>query len=455
MAVAIYARISQDKRGDAAGVDRQVEECRARLTARGITSEPRLFVENDTSATKGRRPVFEQLVKALETGTITTLCVWHVDRLYRRLHDLEWIADVIKRHHVSIITVQAGDIDLSTPTGAMVAEILGAVAKAEVAHKTARQIAANEQKRRQGRHTGGGVPPFGYRRDVMKSLVPDPFEADVLRELYDRLLEGSSLGSLVRDLNDRGITTSRGGQWRRANLGQMLLRPSNAGIASHRRAEAGAGAWTPIVSEDTFRRAEAILRDPARRTQTHNKCISLLSWLAECSRCGGRIRSARTRTGEPGLRCIDGHVHRPAAQAEEFMLAAVAYFLDLPEVRDWLAPRPPDTDAVSAELSSLRTRRSVIVGAIASGDLPPEDGRVAIRELTSRISELRAHAAPVLVPDLLAGLDSTDLLGSLRGQSLDRQRTLIKTLTERIVIDPMGRGGDPYAGIRPIWRSLS
>lgn len=63
---------------------------------------------------------------------------WHPDRLYRQPAELEDLILIVEDHKTEIATVKEGDLDLSTPTGRLMARMLGAIAKYEVEHKQER-----------------------------------------------------------------------------------------------------------------------------------------------------------------------------------------------------------------------------------------------------------------------------------------------------------------------------
>jgi site-specific DNA recombinase len=48
---------------------------------------------------------------------VDAVVVWHTDRLYRRITELEQYIRVCERQSVSTQTVQAGPLDLATPSG--------------------------------------------------------------------------------------------------------------------------------------------------------------------------------------------------------------------------------------------------------------------------------------------------------------------------------------------------
>jgi site-specific DNA recombinase len=161
VAAGLYARISLDRAGAGLGVERQLEDCRALARTRGWDIAGQ-YADNDLSAYSGkRRPEFQRLLADVEAGTITGIVVWHVDRLTRQPRELEDIIRLADRLGLALATV-TGDIDLATPTGRMMARILGATARYESEQKSARHRRQISQAARSGRpHGGQGHPGPG------------------------------------------------------------------------------------------------------------------------------------------------------------------------------------------------------------------------------------------------------------------------------------------------------
>lgn len=98
---AVYLRISQDRTGLHAGIQRQQEDCAAHAAKLGFT-EPHVFIDNDVSAFDGgRRNGYDALVAQVRAG-VTHIIVWHVDRLYRQPRELEDLIDLVEQHPVRI-----------------------------------------------------------------------------------------------------------------------------------------------------------------------------------------------------------------------------------------------------------------------------------------------------------------------------------------------------------------
>jgi hypothetical protein len=127
----------------------------------------------------------------------------------RRVVDLERVLDAIEsqRLPVSVVFLQAGEIDLTTPSGRLLARILAAVAANEGDIKSARLSEQRAQHAKAGRAHG----PLGYGYDQDQRIVPD--EAAVVREVATRLIDGDTLYSIAVDLNARGVPTPGDGRW--------------------------------------------------------------------------------------------------------------------------------------------------------------------------------------------------------------------------------------------------
>ena len=142
---AIYARISDDKAGAGLGVQRQREDCE-KLAERLGADVALVLTDNDVSAYSGaKRPGYAQLLDAIKDGTINTVLAWHNDRLHRSPRELEDYIDATEQHGVATHFVTSGAVDLSTPTGRMVARQVGIMARYESEHRAERISRAHRQ----------------------------------------------------------------------------------------------------------------------------------------------------------------------------------------------------------------------------------------------------------------------------------------------------------------------
>lgn len=365
-AAVIYARISEDRVGAGLGVDRQLSDCRELAARLGIEIVG-TFSDNDLSAYSGKpRPGYRALLKALEAGSATVVLAWHTDRLHRSPTELEDYISVCDPRNVVTHTVKAGHLDLSTPSGRMVARQLGAVARFESEHKADRVRAARLQAAQQGRWQGG-VRPFGFEKD---GVTIRPNEAAEIIKATQQILAGGSLRAAVRSLNERGIrTTFKKDEWSTLSFKDVLVRPRNAGLAVYRGEVVGPAAWPAIVPEDQWRALVSILNDPGRRTNTGNNRVKWLgSGLYVCGVCDRALLQVSTANGKdrkPAYRCrardkerTGMHVARDARSLDDFVERIIVRRLQQPDAVDLLeSPTDPvDTAALQAEAVAGRRR---------------------------------------------------------------------------------------------------
>src|SRR3954453_2912104 len=130
-----YCRISYDRNGNAAGVDRQrvdTDRLAKRLGSRVVER----IVDNDRSASRRarcRREGFEQLLELVQSGNVDAVIVYDLDRFTRNPDELRPGVEGAESTGVQIHA--PGDIvDLADPDSLFKARILLAVAEKEASN---------------------------------------------------------------------------------------------------------------------------------------------------------------------------------------------------------------------------------------------------------------------------------------------------------------------------------
>jgi site-specific DNA recombinase len=439
----VYTRQSQDRSGSGLAVARQQEACERLCVERGWTVE-RVLSDNDISASTTKvRPAYKTLLQLIDNRAVDIVVVWHVDRLVRRLADLEDVIERCEKAGVRLATV-SGDVDLTTDSGRLVARILASVARGEIERKSARQRTAQAQAARQGRRVGGRRP-FGFEQDGV-TLVP--IEAAAIRSGYESVLSGVPLAGVARDWNARGLTPGqlrrdgRPSTWRHDNVRAVLLNPRNAGIRAHNDEEIGPAVWPALVPEETFRAVVDIIRHPDRRHGT-NGAQALLTSIALCGVCGAGVHGGRTRDGQRIYRCkaVYGHFGRKADPVDEFVGAVVVERLSRPDAHELLrTPSTVDTAGLRQEAQAARTRLEGLAVDYADGVLTGSQLRTATERLQVRIAGLERQLADAGRTDVLGPLLAGGDVGrAWRRLTVDRQRPIVSTLFE-VTLLPPGRG---------------
>jgi DNA invertase Pin-like site-specific DNA recombinase len=101
------------------------------------------------------RPGFRQLMNEIELGRVDTLVVWRLDRLGRTAKGLTGLCEDLIRK-VNLISLKDG-LDLVTPAGRLMANILAGVAAYETEVRAERVLAGQAAARERGVHWGGSA----------------------------------------------------------------------------------------------------------------------------------------------------------------------------------------------------------------------------------------------------------------------------------------------------------
>ncbi|MDQ1536774.1 MAG: site-specific recombinase, partial [Actinomycetota bacterium] len=203
-AVAVYARISQDRGGEGLGVQRQLIDCRAEAKRRGwdVAEE---YVDDDISAYSGKlRPAYRQMLDHIRDGTRDGVIVWHLDRLHRRPIELEEFVQTCTKAGLTNVVTLHGDFNLGSGDGLLVARLLSAVAANESDSKRRRGRRKALEVAQAGKPHMGGPRAFGYRSD---KVTVEPAEGTALLAVAERALAGESLPSLCRWLVENDVRT--------------------------------------------------------------------------------------------------------------------------------------------------------------------------------------------------------------------------------------------------------
>ncbi|HET9672679.1 MAG TPA: recombinase family protein [Actinomycetota bacterium] len=275
-----YCRVStEEQAAEGFSIDGQAEKLRAYAELHDLG--PVMLIEDPGRSGKNlERPGLQQLLAMVEQGRITNVLVWRLDRLSRNLGDLILLADTFGKHGVGLHSFTE-KIDLSSATGRMFYNILGAFAQFYREQLAENVRLGMQQAAREGRWTNR--PKMGY--DLVDGhLIPNA-EAPIVRRIFALRADGLSL----REIEERTrvkYSTVRAILHSRIYLGEVLL----------------SGEWFPghhesLVSPQQFAAAHRG-HLPGRPRSRH-----LLSGRIRCGLCG-RVASVRYgRDGAVLYRC--------------------------------------------------------------------------------------------------------------------------------------------------------
>jgi DNA invertase Pin-like site-specific DNA recombinase len=456
MRAAIYTRISEDQTGEGVGVENQLAECRAlaeRLNLTVVVNLPGMvdghFDDNDISAFSGKtRPGFEAMLAAIQAGEVDAILCWHIDRLYRRVMDLQRLVEIAESG-VQILTVNSGDIDLSTSTGRMLATILGSVAEQECAHKGERRRLANQARAQVGVWRKDQARTFGYTKQG-EPLEP---EATAVKRAIEGVLEGRSIRSVAIEWNERELFTPKGkkaggNKWTHLTVRKALMKPVYAGLRVHKGEILGSGTWEPLIDPETHYGLVALLSDPARAPQSRFERRHMGSTIYRCGveGCGRALYAATHPSGQRLYTCKPSkHLNRLADPVDEYVTAVAFGVLSRTDIVQRLSPRPDiDVDALRAKRKAIEERKNKTAALFAAGTLDEDQLTAATAEFRGQIAGIDAVLAEAVQTSAAVAL-LADGVDQLRvhwdAASPDIQGKVIAELMTVTLLPAPGRRG--------------
>jgi hypothetical protein len=231
----------------------------------------------------------------------------------------------------------------------------------------------------------------------------------------------------------------------------VLLNPRNIAKATYRGEVVADMNCDPIVSEDTFYAVKHLLTDSSRNTGGGGVVQTLLTGIAECGKCGGKVKmnwKGRKRAEEDKdnyrrYGCPLGHVTMPM----DFVDGAVFLRLIGQDAQAWAKTVLPEADPEKVQV--LAEERTALTVRLDEAAAAFADGTLTMGQLTTMTERMRARVGAIET-------ELATLGGAAEGYSLaanveyiaqefdemplDRQRAVIAAVYARIVLVPSGRG---------------
>ncbi len=247
------------------------------------------------------------------------LLFWRLDRFIRRLTDLSTMADWCLGHGKNLVSMH-DTIDLFSPAGRAMAEIIAGIAELEAAGTSCRVRSLWGYTRAQPDWLVG-KPPYGYTIDDRGKLAVDPGAQRVLRWCLGAVSRGVSARRMTTVLVRARVPTGGGGNWTVSTLLRRLRNPALMGFRVREDKDGGVRrskivlgrdgnpikVADPVFTEAEWRSLQAALdarstSQPARRAGGATEFLGVLL----CADCGTNMTVHPTRVKERAyayLRC--------------------------------------------------------------------------------------------------------------------------------------------------------
>ncbi|MEV6122958.1 recombinase family protein [Streptomyces sp. NPDC052077] len=474
-----YARVSDDDRGAAEGVESQHEDnCDfGEEIGRPLGGT---YQDNSLSAFTGRaRPEYQRLMADVARSLIGAVIVWHADRLTRDVGEALEIIALFREHKVRLFSVQKGGeyrLDRASGRAEFIADINSAMK--ESGHKGERVSLARKRQARTGAY-GGGIRRFGWgvptgrvrskcvnpkapldQREYVDVPVLDmgkhrPDEAAEIRRWAAELLAtNGNMAQLKRGIRERGVKTvseadgrtlKRGGRvvqhggWDTKTILRILLSPRVSGHAVHQGQIVKWDAYPAILPEETRQALTALLTDPARVTTPGNVPRWLVSKIATCGFCTVGVVTARGGSRSKGItyRCNSCHKgNQLAPLVDEYIAAVACERLSRPDLVDLIRPPRPDIDvgALRDQVAQLQRKKTEASLSYSRGGIDLDmletikaDAEQQIAKARGLLAEASANSPLAEFIETRTAAEAAAVWGSL---SIGRRREIVRLLMD-------------------------
>ena len=147
---AVYLRVSKKVQDTAS------QEPDLRRAAGQYDDGPVVWYRDKFTGKTMDRPGWNKLESAVGAGKVSRIVVWRLDRLGRTAKGLTALFDDLVNRKVNLVSLKDG-LDLGTPAGRLMANVLASVAQYETEVRAERILAGQEAARAKGKTWGGGV----------------------------------------------------------------------------------------------------------------------------------------------------------------------------------------------------------------------------------------------------------------------------------------------------------
>ncbi len=179
--IAIYVRVSS-KRQDLRSQRPDLE----RWSGAFADGRPIVWYSDKMSGRTMSRPGWQKLEQAMAAGQVEMVVCWRLDRLGRTASGLTALFDELQRRKIGLVSIKDA-LDLSTPAGRLMCNVLASVAAFETEVRGERVLAGQAAARANGKKWGGSSQ--GKRR------IATAEKADAVRDMK---ADGKSIAAISR-----------------------------------------------------------------------------------------------------------------------------------------------------------------------------------------------------------------------------------------------------------------
>ncbi len=329
---AIYARVSSEQQREENTIASQTASLIEFASSHDLEVPGEwVFEDEGYSGATLERPGLERVRDLAAEGQIQVVLAYAPDRLSRKYAYQILLIEEFARHGVETLFVKSPQGDSAEDQ--LLVQFQGMIAEYERAQILERSRRGKRHRAHSGEISVMSGAPYGYRYirqtdEAPAAYIVDEAEAHVVRRAYEMYtVEGLSIGEITRRLNAESIPPRKSGRWERSVVWGVLRNSAYRGVACFgktrvsgrtrvMRPQRRRGVTTPsttagherpreewieipvpaLITEESFARAQELLRENKVRSRRRTIAPSVVQGLVSCAKCGYAFSRTSTQT---------------------------------------------------------------------------------------------------------------------------------------------------------------
>ena len=294
----LYARKSTDiEDKQVLSIESQITELRAFAKQNNLDIAEE-FIEKQSAKIPGR-PIFNAMLKEIESGEVNGILAWHPDRLARNSVDGGKIIYLIDCGRIAALKFPQFWFE-PTPQGKFMLNIAFGQSKYYIDSLSENVRRGLRQKVRRGEYPGPA--PIGYINDPRtKTVIVDGKKAKIIKQAFELYAKNNSCLEDISDfLAQKGILRRSGKIWHKDRAKYLLSNPFYYGHFRYAK-EIYEGKHEPIIAKKLFDKVQEVLKQRGRPRHKTEIEPQVFCGLLRCDTCGmmvtGEYRVKKQKNG--------------------------------------------------------------------------------------------------------------------------------------------------------------